>query len=163
MKQVIQLDSVPEKCLVLNGFGKTDYQDVYRISRKTSESVDDITTKIFSASGWSDSLMKLRDALVGAFGLKTSKAEKKYISPLYKVGEKAVLFTVVDRNENEIVMAENDKHLNFRTAVYIERGEANTHIYLSTLVKFNNIWGKLYFLPVKPFHKLIIKSLLKSL
>lgn len=163
MNKVVQIDSIPEECIVQKDFGKTDYQDVYRINIQTDESVDSITTKIFSASGWGDSLMKLRDSLVGVFGLKTSKAVKKNISPRYEVGDKAVLFTVIDRNENEIVMAENDKHLNFRTAVFIERNNTNTDIYLSTMVKFNNIWGKLYFMPVKPFHKLIIKSLLRKL
>lgn len=163
MKQVIQLDSVPKKCLILNNFGIPDYQDVYLISRKTDESVDCITTKIFSASGFSDSLMKIRDLMAGAFGLKTSKDVKRNLSIRYEVGEKAVLFTVINRNENEIVMEETDKHLNFRTSVYIDRNSPNSHIYLSTLVKFNNLWGRLYFIPVKPFHKLIIKSLLKSL
>jgi len=163
MNKVIQIDSIPQECIVQKDFGKTDYQDVYRISIPTNESVDSITTKIFSASGWSDSLMILRDSLVGIFGLKTARTVKKNISPRYEVGDKAVLFTVIDRNENEIVMAENDKHLNFRTSVYIDRNNPNAGIYLSTLLKFNNIWGKLYFMPVKPFHKLIIKSLLKSL
>jgi len=36
------------------------------------------------------------------------------------------------------------------------------NVYLTTIVKFHNIWGKLYFAPVKPFHKLIIKTLLEN-
>ena len=59
-------------------------------------------------------------------------------------------------------MAENDKHLNFRTSVLIDRKEPLSHIYLTTIVKFNNIWGRLYFIPVKPFHRIIIKTLLKK-
>jgi hypothetical protein len=163
MNQVFQVSSVPENSVVLKNFGKTDYFDVYRISLQTDESVDRITTKIFSLPGWLDSLMKLRDLLVGVFGLKTSKATKKSISNRYEVQEWAGLFIVIDRNENEIVMAENDKHLNFRTSVYIDRNDTNSDIYLSTLVHFNNFWGKLYFLFVKPFHKLIIKSLMRKI
>ncbi|MDR1119950.1 MAG: DUF2867 domain-containing protein [Dysgonamonadaceae bacterium] len=29
-------------------------------------------------------------------------------------------------------------------------------MYLTTIVRFHNVWGKIYFLPVKPFHRLIL-------
>ena len=57
-------------------------------------------------------------------------------------------------------MGEDDKHLNFRTSIMIDKSKST--ISLITLVHFNNVWGKLYFLPVKPFHRLIIRSLLKK-
>jgi hypothetical protein len=78
----------------------------------------------------------------------------------FPVGSRAGYFTVLDRNENEIVMGEKDKHLNFNTSVFIDR--ENAFIYLTTIVHFNNILGKAYFIPVKPFHKLIIKSSLRN-
>ena len=106
--------------------------------------------------------MKIRDQFVGIFGLATGSKENTNIDSFYPIGSKAVYFTVLDRNENEIVMAENDKHLNFRTSVFIDRHDITSTIYFSTVVSFNNIWGKLYFVPVKPFHRLIIRSLLKG-
>jgi hypothetical protein len=162
MGLVKKIGNIPACSIILKGFENPDYYDVYSIRKQTEESVDEIATKIFSTSGWTDSLMKMRDSLVGILGLRTAKDVKINKSTRYELGIRAVLFTVVDRNEDEIVMGENDKHLNFRTSVYIERNSADTQIYLSTLVKFNNIWGKLYFLPVKPFHRLIIKSSLKK-
>jgi len=126
----------------------------------TNDSVDAITTKIFSVPQWVKGLLKFRNTSVKVFGLKTdSKTEKP--SPYYPIGSKAVLFKVSNRNENEIVMAEDDKHLNFRTSVMIERIDEITLVYSTTFVKFNNAFGRLYFLPVKPFHKILIKSLLK--
>ncbi|THB69041.1 MAG: DUF2867 domain-containing protein, partial [Desulfovibrio sp.] len=38
-----------------------------------------------------------------------------------------------------------------------------TEIYLNTVVRFNNIWGKIYFIPVKIGHKLVVKSVLQRL
>jgi hypothetical protein len=35
------------------------------------------------------------------------------------------------------------------------------NFYSATIVHYNNIWGRLYFLPVKPFHKLIIRTMLR--
>jgi len=163
MNRVSQIKTIPENSIILKDFGKTDYLDVYQIRKQTNESVDSITTQIFSLPLWVNGLLKIRNSIVGKLGLKTESKKDTTVDVYYPTGSKAVFFTVIDRNENEIVMAENDKHLNFRTSVYIDRNDTNTDIYLSTLVKFNNTWGKLYFLPVKPFHKLIIKSLLKSL
>jgi len=55
-------------------------------------------------------------------------------------------------------MAENDKHLNFKTSVLASVNETGMDLYFTTIVHFNNIWGRLYFIPVKPFHRLILIS-----
>lgn len=163
MKKVFKLDKIPEKSLILNGFRKIDYSDTYKIQITSNDySVDKITTNIFKTPKWVDNLMKLRGIIVKVFGLKTSDKNDIIIEPYYSIGSKAVYFTVLDRNENEIVMAENDKHLNFRTSVMVEKDTASSTVYLSTIVQFNNFFGRLYFLPVKPFHRIIIKSLLKK-
>ena len=163
MKKVIKLNFVPEKSLILNGFGKIDYADTYKIQIRSNDySVDKITTDIFKVPKWVDSLMKLRDIIVQVFGLKTGDKNDVVIEPHYPKGSKALYFTVLNRNENEIVMAENDKHLNFRTSVMVEKDIASSIVYFSTIVQFNNFFGWLYFLPVKPFHRIIIKSLLKK-
>ena len=61
-------------------------------------------------------------------------------------------------------MGENDKHLNFKVSILLEKLEANNKsITISTIVVFNNWFGKLYFFPVKPFHKLIVPIMLKSI
>lgn len=163
MEKVIKLDNVPEKSLILNGFGKIDYSDTYKIQITSNDySVDKITTDIFKTPKWVDDLMKFRDVMVKGFGLKTGDKNDIIKKPYYSIGSKAVYFTVFDRNENEIVMAENDKHLKFRTSVMVDKNTANSSVYLSTIVQFNNFFGLLYFLPVKPFHRIIIKSLLKK-
>ncbi len=162
MKKVVKLDNIPEKSLILNDFGKIDYSDTYKIQITSNDySVDKITTDIFKTPKWVDNLMKLRDIIVKGFGLKTGDKNDIKIEPYYSIGSKAIYFTVLDRNENEIVMVENDKHLNFRTSVMVDKNTTNINVYLSTIVQFNNFFGWLYFLPVKPFHRLIVKSLLK--
>ena len=161
MNSIKKFNKVPENSLLLKGFGKTDYCDSYRIAKNTNESVDSILNRVFKIPGWVNFLMRIRNWAVGIFGLKTGDT-KDEIATYYPIGSKAVYFTVTDRNENEIVMAENDKHLNFRTSLLINRKEPLSYIYLTTIVKYNNIWGRLYFMPVKPFHRIIIKTLLKK-
>jgi hypothetical protein len=56
-------------------------------------------------------------------------------------------------------MGEDDKHLNFRASVL--KDKTNGTVSLTTVVHYNNLWGRVYFFPVKPFHKIIMKALLK--
>ena len=81
----------------------------------------------------------------------------------YSIGSKSVLFKVIDRNENEIVMGEEHKHLDFRTMIFVERYEGETIIYSATAVKYNKPIGKVYFFFVKPFHRLMIKVILGNI
>ena len=151
MEKVLRLVTIPENSVIATGFGKIDYCDTYRIIQATNDTTEEIALKIFKSSKWVDWLMGIRDSVVGIFGLKTSKEILE---------GKTTNFPIIEQHENEIVMGENDKHLDFRASVLIDR--KNSFIYLTTVVHFNNFFGRLYFIPVKPFHKMIIKSSLKK-
>ena len=150
MKQVTRLTTIPENSVIANGFDKIDYCDTYRIVKATNDTAEKVAAKIFKMPKWANCLMNIRDRVVGIFGLKTSKDA---------VEGQTIIFQIIEQNENEIVMGETDKHLDFKTSVLIDR--ANSFIYLTTIVRFNNLFGKLYFMPVKPFHRIIVASSLK--
>lgn len=157
-RKVVQLKKINTE-MIVRGFGKTDYADCYQINTYKNYQIDELVNKVFLSPHWADHLMKLRNKVVAIFGLKTGSSHNKldYYSP----GSKAGFFTVIERSDNEILMGENDSHLNFRVSVKIEKKDNFNVVSLTTIVKFNNSFGRLYFLPVKPFHKLIIKSILK--
>ncbi len=162
MNTVFTSNQIPEKSIISENFEKIHYSDCYKIQISTNETVDSITTKIFTLPQWIKGLFKFRNIITKRLGLKSdNKTEAS--APYYPIGSKAILFPVIDRNESEIVMAENDKHLNFRTSVMTERVDGLTQVYLTTIVQFNNALGRLYFWPVKPFHKIIVKSRLKNI
>lgn len=162
-KKISELDQIPDSSIILNGFGKVDYRDTYKITISTNKySVDKITSDLFKTPKWVHYLLKIRDLIVKPFGIKTSDEIEVKVESHYPIGSKAVFFTVIDRNKNEIVMAEDDKHLNFRTSVMIEKDGKNTNIYQTTIVQYNNFFGRFYFFFVKPFHRIIIKKELKK-
>jgi len=162
MPKVYKYHIPPENSLIYKDFGRIDYCDSYHIVKSTDETIDNITTEVFRIPNWVDLLIRIRNSLVRLFGLKTGNEKNFTESINYSIGEKAgSYFAVIDRSENEIVMGQNDKHLNFRVSVMKKKCEQDCSIYLTTIVKFNNIWGRMYFLPVKPFHQIIVKSLLK--
>ncbi|GGC83273.1 hypothetical protein GCM10011508_08260 [Flavobacterium lutivivi] len=159
----------PEKSILSNE--QFDYFDCYQGKLINTEniSVVDVCKSFFStAPNWVDKLFYLRNRVVSLFGLKVPKSEKDKTAILAEFkgeeGEQLGLFKVLERRENEIVLGENDKHLNFKVSILLDKLETNSKsITISTIVVFNNWFGKLYFLPVKPFHKLIVPIMLKSI
>ena len=167
MINIIKLSEIPRNSIISDSFGKTDYEDTYKIAISNYQdfSIDYITALFFtSLPTWVKKLLEFRNFIVKFFGLNggdINKLKDPDKSVFYPIGSEAVLFTVINRNNNELVIAENDKHLNFRTSLFVENvvGEEYSYLFCSTIVKYHNIMGKLYFLPVKPFHKLIIKTM----
>ncbi len=111
---------------------------------------------------WITYLMFIRNFLVELLGLKktTSSQVEKPFSEI-KIGEKLGIFELYSKSENEIILGKNDRHLNFRLSILSdEQTEKVNTINISTLVKFNNSFGKFYFAFIKPFHRLIAKAML---
>jgi hypothetical protein len=124
-----------------------DYCDSYCIKKTTNEGIEKITEQIFQLPKWANVLMKIRHYIVKPFGLKTTK----------ETNDK--MFPIIDQNENEIIMGINDNHLNFRVSVLTDR--IQTYIYMTTVVQYKNNFGKIYFLFIKPFHRLMVSSIMR--
>ncbi len=161
MNNVTSVKAIPDSSNVVQGFGPVSYADTFRLSHPLNGTIDQIVTDIFTVPDWVNGLMRVRNTIVRPFGLKTGDEAEFKSAPYYHVGSRAVYYTVIERKENEIIMEENDKHLKFRISVLTDYKESN--IYLTTLVHFNNLFGRLYFFIVKPFHKMIVRSVLQRL
>ncbi|WP_298544518.1 DUF2867 domain-containing protein [uncultured Aquimarina sp.] len=148
-----------------------DYSDSFKGKFTDKQDTIDIiiiTKAFFSTSpGWIGKLFVLRNKIVSVFGLKTGGKVKEREEALDnfkgEIGEQIGIFKVFERTENEIILGEDDVHLNFRVSLLLEpKLDNHKDLTISTIVHFNNWFGKLYFLPVKPFHKLIVRAMLKS-
>jgi hypothetical protein len=113
---------------------------------------------------WADRLMWLRDRIVTVFGLQRSEkvAATGPAGPL-RSGARLGIFTVMARSEDEVMFGADDKHLDFRASLLLQRDGATETAILATVVRYNNVLGRAYFFFVRPFHKLIIGSMLRNL
>ncbi len=161
MSKVKSLKVIPQHSIITDGFGRIHYCDSYCFDKNTHDSIDKITSTVFKSPRWVDVLLSIRNLMVKVFGLKTGRGKKTNDSFKYSVGSRVDLFMVISRNDNEIVMGETDKHLDFRVSVMRQKQYNSTHIFVTTIVRYKNIWGRLYFMPVKPFHKLIVRAMMK--
>ncbi|PQB06862.1 hypothetical protein BST83_06625 [Polaribacter filamentus] len=164
----------PENSILNTNHKEYDYSDSYKgvlIDKENKIHSTDIV-KAFFASGpkWVGILFVLRNKIVTIFGLKTgnkiNNRQQQLNNFKCEPNERLGLFKVFNKTENEVILGEDDKHLNFRISLLTEN--LNTQpikkeVTISTTVKFNNWFGRLYFLPIRPFHKLIVPKMLKAI
>lgn len=121
-------------------------------------------------SKWISFLFALRNKIVGLFGLKTSGdfTDKQKLLDNFQCepGQRLGLFKVFSKTDNEIVLGEDDKHLDFRVSVFLDQPVNivdHKTLTISTTVIFNNWLGRIYFMVVKPFHVLIVPRIIKGI
>lgn len=162
----------PEHSIILdNWVGEVHYLDAYHIHliKPDDVSLDALADWILAGEPprWERALLRLRDRLVGIFGLKTATTSTgqptRPGTRQYGPGDKVGFFPVIARSATELVMAIDDKHLSFRVSLLASpiRDSNLYSAYLTTAVQFHNLGGRIYFLAIKPFHRLIVRQCLK--
>ena len=143
----------------------TDYADAYSIELPDGVSTHPETLARFIfglRSPVTSVLLGVRDALVGGLGLKTAKhalclaAESK--------AERINIFRIYSAGQTEILLGEDDKHLDFRVSVLCSAPQARHgqhRLTLSTVVHCHNRFGRAYIRVIAPFHRMIVRSSLR--
>ena len=105
---------------------------------------------------WIETLTSLRNILVTPLGLKTSGESRT--APREMVG----IFPIVSETPDRLVAGFNDKHLDFRVVVDVANSGALRNVTLTTLVLTHNRLGRTYLAIILPFHRLVVRSLLRQ-
>jgi len=166
--QIIE-ELIPRSDKIFTSFGKVNYEDNFCLIIKKKEIVDlDCVIKklIISLPNWFKFLLNLRNIIAKMFRLKTGKIGKSYefseklnLKQGQSLGD---IFIVLNEN-NHLITELKDRHLDFRFSIMIIEKDTQTKIFFKTIVKINNFFGRIYFLLIKPFHRLIVPNLLKRL
>jgi len=136
-----------------------------RLPADASSDPDLLARFIFSHQpSWIGRLTKVRDTIVACFGLKTAKhlASLANDAKANRVG----IFKIYSTHETEIVLGEDDTHLDFRVSVLCSAGPSSgssRQLIVSTVVHCHNRLGRAYIFIIAPFHRLVVKaSLLRA-
>jgi hypothetical protein len=105
---------------------------------------------------WADALVTLRNLVVAPFGLKTSGASPA--APREMIG----IFPIVSQAPDRLVAGFNDKHLDFRLVVDVATLGVTQQVTATTLVLTHNRLGRTYLAIIMPFHRLIVRALLRQ-
>jgi len=158
------IGSIPSGSVMAAQSKNYDYIDSFSmpLKRQDVKSWELIPAFFLSAPNWVDNLMVLRNKIVSIFGLKAEMTDITKLNPPFSKGQKFGVFCIHEITENEVVLGENDKHLDFRTSLFIENG-TERKLVVSTAVKVNNLLGATYFFVVKRVHRIIVPIMLKRM
>ena len=166
--QIIE-ELIPKSDKIFISFGKVNYEDRFCLILETKKIFDVyfiIVKLIKSIPKWFKFLLNFRNAIVSIFGLKTGKIKNVYenLGKLNFQQDQSIgnIFILL-KDKNHLIAELKDKHLDFRFSILIRQVDGITKVSLSTIVKINNIFGKVYFFLITPFHRLIIPNILNRL
>ncbi len=140
---------------------RVDYRDTYSIALPTPMDAPTFCTRILEAAPrWLEMLMSARDVVAGRLGFQTQ--ERNYGCGVHlSVGAKFGPLVVRSLETDRVVCADADPHLAFR-AIFTTRAGSAPRGSFTTEVQLNDALGRAYFAVVKPFHRLIIPSLVSA-
>jgi len=153
--------AIPQYSLITKSLPANHYADCFSCQFKSNQSIqlDSVARFLLNYNPvWVKWLIVFRNMLVKPFGLQTG-TEKSPILTISKGGNVA-FFKVLDATDEEVLLYAADKHLSACLSVIMNRLHNQYEISVSTTVYFHNNLGKVYFFFVKPFHILIVKSML---
>ncbi|ABD85944.1 DUF2867 domain-containing protein [Rhodopseudomonas palustris] len=107
---------------------------------------------------WVTALMTLRDAVVKPFGLKTADSARQ--ATIDRVG----MFPVLSETPQRLIAGFDDSHLDFRVVVDVADTEpdAGVRVTATTLVLTHNLLGRTYLATITPFHRLVVRAMLRQ-
>ena len=164
----IRVESIapPQTPLLAGALARIDFADAFR-SRLPTGAPDDLDAvasalvDVFETQPALRFVMRLRDAIVRPFGLRRSDTFKAPAPRSFRPGDRSPLFRVLARNDDEILLGEDDSHLDFRLSILVERTPAGAFLTLTTVVQMNNWLGRAYFAVVRWGHRIIVPALMR--
>jgi len=133
------------------------FVDAYRVEMDGAAlDAREAARRMFARSPrWAEALLNLRNLVVAPLGLKTSGAGER------AAGGMIGIFPVVSETPERLVAGFNDSHLDFRVVVDVMPAGAGQQVTLTTLVRTHNWLGRAYLAIILPFHRLIVRSMLR--
>jgi len=158
MARIARVD-LPQGSVLKALYARAGFADAFAIDLPGNATGDAERLAIHMLKGqprWVGGLVALRDTLVAGFGLKTSSALRDDVAT-----DRIEFFRVYERHRHEIILGEDDRHLDFRLSVLVEESASCRRLVATTVVTFNHWAGRAYIAAIAPFHRLIVKSTLR--
>jgi hypothetical protein len=164
MSQVKEVP-VPVACNLFHGLKAVHFCDAFQAPVTNPElSPHDTCRAVFAcAPAWIDMLLKIRGMFASVLGLRHGGEAGFQVTPdaRYEVGQRVGRFLIRSIERDELIVGENDKHLDFRISIYRSSLNGVEAVTVSTAVEIHNIIGRIYMLVVEPFHRYIARTMLQ--
>ena len=152
----IEQSDLPSTSRLSSSYARANFADAFSVDLPDDACHDarSLAEHIFARQpAWIPMLLNIRDMLVRPFGLKTAAGLAQ------ADGDRISLFRVFERHEDEIVLGEDDTHLDFRVSVLLQPSSRDqTRLVVTTLVFYNRSLGRAYITLIAPFHRAVIRA-----
>ena len=162
--------SPPPGSLIITRLAGADFHDAWAIDAAdpSLSALRQFLKAVRATPRWVDTCMTLRNRVVQLVGLKNlgELAQVNLAKPDadYRPGDRVGIFTLFENTPDEVLMGDRDKHLDVVLSVHCSRPPGRpVRVTVTTVVHTKNRLGRLYMIPVKPMHKLIAPSVLRSI
>ncbi|PWC54887.1 DUF2867 domain-containing protein [Azospirillum sp. TSO22-1] len=165
----VEPSEIPAHAAIRRHLAGADFHDAYRfpVSDPGLSALDIFRCTMNRPPAWIDRLMWLRNKLVRLAGLKDLGAlaavTPEKAAADYRPGDRLGIFTVQDITEPEIIVGDQDRHLDVWLSVCkLPDDGTGQWAVITTVVRTKNALGRFYMLVVKPFHRAIAPAMLKA-
>jgi hypothetical protein len=153
--------TLPVESRLAASFKDADLSDAFAIALPPSASRDvvELGKAVFNnPPAVVAPLMGIRDAIMGRFGVKTAADIGRAAAgrPLGAIGP----FGVEEISSREVVMGEDDRHLNFKTSFLVRQTAEGRELVWTTVVRCNNKLGRIYLAAIAPVHRRLLPAFL---
>ena len=151
--------NIPNTKLISNALPEIEFSDCFSTTNH-KDNLQLVSHKVFGTfPKWVSVLIRIRNFGAKYFGLKIEKPADYHNR--FETGGYVGFFKIYAIQSDEVILGADDKHLNFRVSI-LNDGFEQHNIKVTTLVQYNNRLGKRYMAFVKPFHRVVIKAMIKQ-
>ena len=139
-----------------------DLADAFAVPVDAADGAKGIDNLARSALGdpapWVRLLLGLRDALVAGFRVKTSQEVRR--AAIADNAERIDFFRIHARSDRELILGEDDRHLDFRLSLLLRARPdgSGDELVATTVVRCHNALGRVYLGLIARFHRLVVIS-----
>ena len=164
MSQVEEVP-VPVACRLFHALKAVHFCDAFQAPVSNPElGPQDAYRAVFGcAPAWVGLLLKMRGMVASMLGLRHGGKTGFEVAPdaRFEVGQRVGKFLIRSIERNELIVGENDKHLDFRISIYRSSLNGVETVTVSTAVEIHNTVGRIYMLVVEPFHRWIARAMMQ--
>jgi Protein of unknown function (DUF2867) len=153
---------MPSNSVLAPLYAGADLLDAYaiRLPAGASDDLEALARAGFERQAWwIRALTRVRDVVMATVGVKSSRAVGLAAAAR---GPVIGFFPVLSKNATELVVGEDDRHLDFRVTIQLRADAVNgRELVVGTVVHCHNRLGRIYLATIAPFHRVIARASLE--
>ncbi len=163
-RDAVRIVEPPRESRLVDLYSTATFIDAYAINLSGNASLDiDRMARgaVSNPSTWFRLALKFRDRIMSMFGIKSY--QEVGIRLVDRNADVIGFMPVLSRSDDEIIMGERDRHLDFRVSLLVrQRPGLSPEIVATTIVSCHNLLGRAYLKIILPGHRIVMRASLQK-